>query len=137
MAESFRCTLVTPERQLLDEPVAYASIPGWDGQIGLMHQRAPLLVKLGDGLLRLDFAQGGSRWFFLGGGFAQMKNDKLTLLTPEAVAAEEVVQKDAEASLEEAQAIVPTSEPDFERRQRGLRRAQALLELATKAGLKN
>ncbi len=129
MADTFRCSLVTPERQVLDETVTYASIPAWDGQIGLMHLRAPLLAKLGDGILRLEFVEGGTRWFFLAGGFAQMKDDKLSLLTQEAVAAEEVVRKDAEAALEKARAIPPTTDAEFERRQRGLRRAQSLLEL--------
>ncbi|MCX5661239.1 MAG: F0F1 ATP synthase subunit epsilon [Planctomycetota bacterium] len=134
MAETFRCTIVTPERQVFDEPVVYASIPAWDGQIGLMAQRAPLLAKLGDGILRLDFPQGGSRLFFVGGGFAQMKGDKLTVLTPEAVPAEEVVQKNAQAQLQEAQAIVPSTEKEALRQQRGIQRAQALLELSGKTG---
>ena len=129
MAENFHCTLVTPERQVLDESVAYASIPAWDGQIGLMHQRAPLLAKLGDGILRLDFAAGGSRWFFVAGGFAQMKADNLTILTQEAVAAEEVVQMNAESDLEKARAISPKSDDDFQHRQRGIKRAESLLEL--------
>lgn len=134
MAESFRCTIVTPERQVFDEPVTYAAVPAWDGQVGIMAQRAPLLVKLGDGVLRVDFPQGGSRLFFIGGGFAQMKDDKLTVLTPESVPSEEVVQKDAQAQLQEAQAIVPSSEKEVVRQQRGIARAQALLELAGKSG---
>ena len=70
MAETLQCTLVTPSAQLLDEEITYASVPAWDGLIGIAPMRAPLLIKLEDGPLRLDFTQGGSRWFFVGGGFA-------------------------------------------------------------------
>ncbi len=129
MASSFRCTIVTPEAQLLDDEVTYASIPGWDGQVGLMHQRAPLLVKLGDGALRLDYASGGSRWFYVGGGFAQMKDDRLTVLTQEAVGVEEMVRQDVQATLKEAQARVAPTLDEVDRRRREISRAQTMLHL--------
>lgn len=136
MADSFRCTLITPEKQVLDAQVIYASIPGWDGQVGLMHLHAPLLIKLGDGTMRVDLApttekpQGGSKWFFVGGGFAQMKDDKLTVLTSESLDAEEVKPQDAEASLKEAEARVAISDADAAKKDRDLRRARAMIEIA-------
>ena len=51
---SFQCTVVTPEQQVLDETVTQAILPAHDGQIGILTDRAPLLVKLGVGPLRLD-----------------------------------------------------------------------------------
>lgn len=129
MATGFRCTVVTPAKQVLDEQVVYASIPAWDGQLGVMQRRAPLMVKLGGGVLRLDYAQGGSRWFYLGGGFAQMKRDTLTLLADEVLAAEEVAADQAEAALKEALVFSPRSEADHARRQRDLSRARAMLRL--------
>jgi F-type H+-transporting ATPase subunit epsilon len=130
--DTFRVSLVTPERQLLDEEATYASIPAWDGQMGLMHQRAPLLAKLGDGPLRLDLAQGGSKWFFVGGGFAQMKDNKLSLVTAEARPAEEIVRTEAEASLKEAQARVTHTPDESTKRDRELRRARAMIEVSGK-----
>ena len=105
MAGTFQCTLVTPEQQLLDDPVLYASIPAHDGQIGLAPGRAPLLVQLGDGALRLDFEEGGARWFFIGGGFAQMKDNRLSIVADEAVPAEQIVKTKAEEDMAEAQKV--------------------------------
>ncbi len=68
MADTFRCSLVTPERQVLDETVTYAH-SRLSGRSAWMHLRAPLLAKLGDGILRLEFVEGGTRWFFLAGGW--------------------------------------------------------------------
>ena len=132
MAETFRCSLVTPERQVLDEECGYASIPAWDGQLGLMHQRAPLLAKLGDGALRLDLASGATRWFHVGGGFAQMKDNRLSLVTGEAVAAEEVSRTDAEASLKEAEARQARTDEEVAKKQRSINRAKSLLAIAGK-----
>lgn len=133
MAETFQCTIVTPEQQVLDEPVAYSSLPAWDGQVGIAPGRAPLLVKLGDGPLRLDTRGGEHRWFFVAGGFAKMKDNRLTLLTQEARPAAELSVETARAALREAEALVPTTDEAFARKDRDLRRARAMLETASHA----
>ncbi len=129
MADSFNCTVVTPERQVLDSAVTYASVPAWDGLTGVAPQRAPMLVKLGDGPLRLDFAAGGSRWFFVGGGFAQVKDNRLTLLTHETIPAEEIVRQDTQAALKEAEARVALTDDEVARKQRAVQRNKLMLEL--------
>ena len=130
MPDTFQCTLVTPEEQVLDDKVIYASIPAFDGLVGLAPQRAPLVLQLGDGPLRLDYPEGGSRWFFVGGGFAQMKDNRLTLLTAEAVAAEDIVRSEQVAAIKEAQALVATTDEAAARRDRDRERARTLIELA-------
>ncbi len=132
MAESFRCTLITPERQVLDEDVVYASLPAWDGQLGVMHLRAPLVVKLGQGVLRLDYPGSKSRFFYVGGGFAQVKDDKLLVLTREAVAAEDVDPQAVAAARRDADARPAHTTTDVEAKRRQVTRAQALAELATR-----
>lgn len=129
MPDTFRCTLVTPDEQVLDEQVVYASIPAWDGQLGLMAQRAPLVAQLGDGPMRLDYADGKSRWFFLAGGFAQMKENQLSLMTEEALPAEQINRQQVDAQLQEVQANLPTNEEQAAQKQRRIRRAQILLQL--------
>ncbi|WP_428389462.1 F0F1 ATP synthase subunit epsilon [Mucisphaera sp.] len=81
---TFRCTIITPEKQVFDEQVAYASIPLHDGKLGVMKDRAPLLAELGPDTLRVDLEKGGSKAFSIRGGFAQVQDDVLTVLTPEA-----------------------------------------------------
>jgi F-type H+-transporting ATPase subunit epsilon len=134
LAGKFRCTLVTPEQQLLDADVTYASIPAHDGQIGLMPGRAPLLAKLGDGALRLDFTDGGSRWFFVGGGFAQMKDNKLSLVADEAMPADQIVKSTAEADMKAALARVARNEEEIERKLRSIDRARQLSAVHAKGG---
>lgn len=130
MAKTFRCTIVTPTGSLLDEPVTYASIPAWDGQMGVMTGGSPVLAKLGAGSLRLDFPEGGSRWFLLDGGFAQFRRDELTLLSDAALPAEVLSQKEAEAELAEANARVTQHGADQQAVQRQQARAMAKIALA-------
>jgi len=86
MAKTFQCTVVTPSEQLLDEPVVYANLPAHDGQMGVLQNRAAMLVELGEGELLLRDEKGAEKHYTLRGGFAQMKDNRLTLLTEEASA---------------------------------------------------
>ncbi|MAX23657.1 MAG: ATP synthase F1 subunit epsilon [Phycisphaeraceae bacterium] len=102
MATSFQCTLVTPERQLVDQQVKYASVPAWDGLLGVEPQRAPLMIKLGAGALRLDDESGQSQIYFVSGGFAQMKDNKLSLIADAALPADQIDKAAAQAELNAA-----------------------------------
>ena len=130
MAGTFHCTVVTPEREVLDRELSYASIPAWDGQVGIEHLRAPLLVQLGEGAMRLDSPDGSSDTLLIAGGFAQMKDDRLTILTEQATPQSEISRDEAETALREALARPAVTEQDYERRERQTARARAMMRLA-------
>lgn len=130
MAKTFQCILLTPEESVLDARVTYAVIPAWDGLMGLAPQRAAMVVKLGDGPLRLDLADGESQWYFVGGGFAQMRGDTLTLLTDEVMPSNEIDAKQAAAAFEEATARKAEDLLSLDRKERALTKARALMSLA-------
>src|SRR6186713_1092189 len=98
---SFHIVIVTPEQQVLDETVTQAILPAHDGQIGILTDRAPLLVKLGQGALQIDLAAGQSRKMYVEGGLAQMKENVLTILTQVAIPVEEIDAEAAKAEMAE------------------------------------
>jgi len=127
---AFRCTIVTPEEQVLDESLTQAILPAHDGLLGILTDRAPLLAKLGQGPLRVDLAAGGSRHFYIEGGIAQMKDNNLTILTNEATPANEIDAEAARAEYNEAVARRITDAHSFDDRQKQMARAKAKQELA-------
>ena len=127
---SFQCTVVTPEEQSFDQTVTQAILPAHDGQIGILTDRAPLLVKLGQGPLRLDLASGGRQLFYIEGGVAQMKDNRLTILTNEATPASEIDAEAARAEYAEAVARRITDQHSFDDREKQLARARAKQQLA-------
>ena len=129
---SFKCVIVTPEQQVLDETVTQVILPAHDGQLGILTDRAPLLVKLGLGPLRIDGATGNNRLLFVEGGIAQMKDNRLTILTNEAIPANEIDAATARAEYAEADAQKPTDAKSAEDRQRRLQRARVMQEMARK-----
>ena len=137
MARTFRCSIVTPTKSVLDDDVTYASLPAWDGQQGIMAGQSPVLTRIGTGSLRLDFPEGGSRWFLIENGFAQVHDDVLTLLTEAATPAETISLQEAEAELAEANARITQAGDDRSRVEQDQLRAMAkkhLAEIATQKG---
>ncbi|HEX9801174.1 MAG TPA: ATP synthase F1 subunit epsilon [Thermoanaerobaculia bacterium] len=129
MAATFRVSVVTPEREVLAVEARFAALPAYDGEIGILPRRAALLTQLGSGVLRVEDAAGGKRQLFVSGGFAQMVDDKLTLLTEEAREPETLPADAANASLSEAAALPATTDAEFARKQRVVARARALRRL--------
>jgi F-type H+-transporting ATPase subunit epsilon len=129
---SFQCTVVTPEQQVLDEQVTQAIVPAHDGQVGILTDRAPLLVKLGVGELRLDVAGGQHRAFLIDGGVAQMKDNRLTIITDEAIPAADINAEEARAAVAEATAQRITDAESFNQRQHRLARARAMQQMASR-----
>jgi len=113
-----RCKVLTPEACVLDGEVLRATIPAWDGELGVLHRRAALLTRLGAGELRVDFpvsgeAEGGARSYYVEGGFARVVRNRLTLLTNKAIPAEQLSESEAQAELAEAEArVVPEDAED-------------------------
>src|SRR5919202_3030769 len=86
---TMHCVVVTPERALLDEPADFVALPMYDGELGVLPGRAPLIGRLGYGELRIRRGP-ETRRFFVDGGFAQVRADTVTVLTPRALRAEEI-----------------------------------------------
>jgi len=130
VAGTFQLSVVTPEREVLALEARFAALPAFDGEMGILAHRAPLLTQLGSGALRIESADGSKRVLFVHGGFAQMVDDKLTLLTEEAREPGSVDRATVEKSLAEATTMADRSEPAFEKKRRALERARALRRLA-------
>ena len=129
---AFHATVVTPEQQVFDAQIRQAIVPAHDGLVGILTGRAPLLVRIGVGPLRLDLANGSSQYFLIDGGVAQMKDDNLTIVTGDATPASEIEYEAAAAIQAEATARPAVTEQAFEDRQRMLAKARAMREMAGK-----
>ena len=116
MPTAFKASLITPEAIVLETQITAAQVPVFDGQVGILDHRAPLLAKMGTGLLRLDTAEGPQR-FLVSGGYAQMKGDELTILTTEAVPAGQITGEMIGKEESKLNAIVGDDKKSMEARQ--------------------
>lgn len=106
-ASSLELVVITPEKQVLSAAVDSVIIPAHDGELGILRDRAPLMCELGIGQLR--YTQGGqTRRLYIDGGFAQVLNNKVTVLTSNALTARQI-KADTIAAIEEK---AKTTTPD-------------------------
>jgi F-type H+-transporting ATPase subunit epsilon len=96
---ALRCVVVTPERAVLDEPSDFVALPLYDGELGILPGRLPLIGRLGFGEMRLVRGQQTQR-YYVDGGFAQVRDNVVTVLTARAVAATEILVETARADLQ-------------------------------------
>jgi len=80
MADSITLRVITPEKIVLDTVASAVVVPGVDGQIGILPRHAPMVAALGPG--PLSYTSGGVREsLFVAGGFAEVRQDTLRVVT--------------------------------------------------------
>lgn len=122
--------VVTPETTVLDEPVEFVALPLYDGEIGILPGRAPLIGRLGYGELRFNSATGSHR-YYVDGGFVQVADNVVSVLTNRAVPAEAIDRGLAEQNLQQARAKKANNDELLEIRDRQEQQARAQLRVAS------
>lgn len=123
--------LVTPEKILLDRPVASIRVPMFDGSAGIYPHRAPLVGRLGIGELKLTGTDGHSESYFIEGGFVQVKGSQVSVLTSAAIPVSQISRSAAAEELEKARAEKARSEEELSALETKLERARKLVSMAT------
>ncbi len=83
--KTLKCMVVTPDRVVLDDTVEFVALPLFDGELGVLADRAPMTGRLGFGELRTS--QGGkTQRYYVEGGFVQVRANVVSVLTPKALA---------------------------------------------------
>ena len=98
---SIRCIVVTPEKTELDRQADSISLPMFDGELGVLSGRAPMIGRLGYGVLKLQTAAGPER-YYVDVGFAQVENDEVNLLTGSLTPVDLIDSAEAQSDLERA-----------------------------------
>src|SRR6201987_181510 len=80
LPESIELIVVTPERQLLRETVVEVTLPGAEGQLGVLPGHAPLITEPGIGELNYRSKSGESGTMAVISGFAEVLVDRVTVL---------------------------------------------------------
>ena len=124
--------IVTVERPVLSEDVDYISAPGVDGVLGILPRHTPLMTALKEG--ELHYKKDGVEYdFAIGGGFVEVRPDRVIVLADSAERADEIDEQRAEAARQRAQQALqekPRGDAEFARLEHTLRRAEVRLKVA-------
>jgi F-type H+-transporting ATPase subunit epsilon len=135
LPEAIELIVVTPERQVLRETVVEVTIPGLDGELGVLPGHAPLITELGIGELSYRTKSGAqSAGMAITSGFAEVLPDRVTILAETVERAEEIDLARAERALAKAKERLAANDPDIDwaRATRALQRSLIRIQVTRK-----
>ena len=133
MADKLSFDLVSPERLLLSEDVDMVTVPGADGDFGVMAGHAPVISTLRPGVVEITGAARGPDKIFVRGGFAEVTPAGLTVLAEEAIPLAELDAAALEQQIKDAEEDVADAKSD-EAKRRAQEQLDHLKELRTSLG---
>ena len=129
---TLRCVVVTPEETVLDKAAEFVALPLYDGELGVAMHHSPMIGRLGYGELRIRDDAGTSR-FYVDGGFVQIADNVVSVLTNRSMAADAVDVEVAQEQLDSALGRKTAGDEQLSIRERTLAQARAQLRMARKA----
>ena len=78
--------LVSPERLLVSRAIEMVTIPGEEGDFGVLAGHAPMVSTLRAGVVLIKGTEGDVEPYFVAGGFAEVSPERCAVLAEEAVA---------------------------------------------------
>jgi F-type H+-transporting ATPase subunit epsilon len=126
------CTVVTPETTALETKAEFVALPLFDGEIGIAPNHSPLIGRLGYGELRIK-SGGQTASYYVDGGFVQVADNVVAVLTNRAMPVKSLDPAAAEAQLAAA-LQKPGNTPELrEIRDRAIAQSRALVRAARRA----
>ncbi len=136
MAESFtspvilRCIVVTPESTVLDTQCEFVALPLFDGEAGIAPGKSPMIGRLGYGELRVR--QGGqTSRYYVDGGFVQVANNVVSVLTNRAVPAKSLDTSTLEQQLRTTLTTPAAGSAEMAIRERQISQVRGQLRVAS------
>jgi F-type H+-transporting ATPase subunit epsilon len=124
MAETIQLEIVTPERLVVNDTAEYIEIPGRSGYLGVLPGHTPLITELAVG--EISYRNGSqTKRLAVAWGFAEVLQNKVTILAETAEKADEIDTARAEAAKKKAEAELQKAGPE------GNKDALAALQRAT------
>ncbi|MCP5372158.1 MAG: ATP synthase F1 subunit epsilon [Hyphomicrobiales bacterium] len=102
MADTVEFELVTPAKLVLSRPVEMVVVPGGEGDFGVLPGHAPMIATVRPGVVDIHMGGKVTERIFIAGGFAEVSEERCTVLADEAIPLQELNAADARADLEAA-----------------------------------
>jgi F-type H+-transporting ATPase subunit epsilon len=133
MAEKLHFDLVSPERLLMSDDVDMVTVPGADGDFGVLAGHAPVISTIRPGFIDVKGANDGPSRIFVRGGFAEVTAKGLTVLAEEAIPEEDLNVSDLDQQIRDAEEDIADAKTDSAR-QRARETLENLRQIRTAMG---
>ncbi len=115
MAEKIQFELVSPAKLLVSRPVDMVVVPGTEGDFGALARHAPVIATVRPGVIDVYEADKVSERIFVAGGFAEVNEERVTVLAEEAIPVGDISNETVSARLQAAQDALNAAKTDAEK----------------------
>jgi F-type H+-transporting ATPase subunit epsilon len=120
---------VTPEQTALQQEADFVALPLYDGEVGIAPNHSPMIGRLGYGEMRIRSGTSTAS-YYLDGGFVQVADNVVSVLTNRAVPAAKVDGDAAELALTRASSLPTATAEQREIKERAVAQARGQLRMA-------
>src|SRR6202008_2223797 len=114
MTDKISFDLVSPERLLVSENAEMGTIPGTEGEMGVMAGEMSMISTLKAGIIAAKIETGSHDRYFVTGGFAEVTAAKVTVLAEEAIPVASLTASELDMRIVDAQEDIATAKTDAE-----------------------
>lgn len=115
MAEKIQFELVSPAKLLVSSAVDMVVVPGTEGDFGALPRHAPLIATVRPGVIDVHDEGKISNRIFVAGGFAEVNEERITVLAEEAIPVADLTAEQAAGRLKAAQEALADARNDAEK----------------------
>ena len=115
MADTFEFELVSPERLLLSERAEMVVVPGTEGNFGVLPGHSPFASTVRADVIEVYENNKVKQRIFVGGGFAEVTPERLTVLADEAMPVEKLDRAAVEAAIRQIEQDLGDADSEAER----------------------
>ena len=108
--------LVSPEKLLLSRAVDMVVVPGAEGDMGVLPRHSPTITTVRPGTIVVYEGGAVTDRIFIAGGFAEVSDNRCTVLAEEAMPVEDIDKAAAQQSLTDAREDISNADSDSERK---------------------
>jgi F-type H+-transporting ATPase subunit epsilon len=130
-SQVLRIVVVTPEQTVLDATTDFVALPLYDGELGVAPSHAPMIGRLGFGELRIG--HGGGQRFYIDGGFVQVVENVVSVLTNRAIPASRLDESKVKESIAYWLAQPAAGDEELAQREKALEQSRAQLRVVQRA----
>jgi len=126
------CVVVTPDKTVVDQEASFVAFPLYDGEYGVLKGHSPMVGRLGAGELRIKTPGGTTDSYFVAGGFVEVLDDEISLLTTHAYPTSEIDPVEVQREMDEILAKPVTTAEHAKLREETLAACRTQLRLVNK-----
>ena len=112
MADKLSLEVVTPFRTVLNEDVDSVTLPGIEGELGILPEHVPLLTILDTGIMSYVNGSGNTQAIAVHWGYAQVEGNNVRVLAELAETADEIDLPRAQEAEKKAKDLLQSGNPN-------------------------